>query len=119
MPHGHWKTTTLVAGLRLDAIAASFVLDGPINRIAFEAHVEKVLVPELRPKDGVIMGNVSSQKGSRVREIIEALVANLRALPPYSSDINSIDNAFTKHLRKAAELYAKPPMERRCHPTQH
>jgi transposase len=106
VPHGHWKTTTLVAGLRSRGIAAPFVLDGPINRIAFETYVEKVLVPKLRPGDIVIMDNLSSHKGPRVREMIDAVGASLLFLPPYSPDFNPIENAFSKlkaHLRKAAE----------------
>ena len=63
VPHGHWKTTTFVAGLRISGIAAPFVLDGPINRNAFEIYVEKVLVPELKPGDIVVMDNLSSHKG--------------------------------------------------------
>jgi transposase len=106
VPHGHWKTTTFVAGLRLDGIAAPFVLDGPINRNAFETYVERVLVPELKPGDIVIMDNLSSHKGPRVRELIETAGASLRYLPPYSPDFNPIENAFAKLkalLRKAAE----------------
>lgn len=106
VPHGHWKTTTFVAGLRTNGIAAPFVLDGPINRIAFETYVEKVLVPELGPGDIVIMDNLSSHKGPKVRQMIEAASATLRFLPPYSPDFNPIENAFSKlkaHLRKAAE----------------
>jgi transposase len=106
VPHGHWKTTTFVAGLRQDGIVAPFVLDGPINRRAFETYVARVLVPELRPGDIVIMDNLSSHKGPRVRELIEAAGASLRYLPPYSPDFNPIENAFAKLkalLRKAAE----------------
>lgn len=106
VPHGHWKTTTFVAGLKTTGMAAPLVLDGPINRIAFETYVEKVLVPELSSGDVVIMDNLSSHKGTRVREMIEAAGASLRFLPPYSPDFNPIENAFAKlkaHLRKAAE----------------
>ena len=106
VPDGHWKTTTFVAGLRQNGIVAPFVLDEPINRCAFETYVEKVLVPELRPGDVVIMDNLSSHKGPRVRELIEAAGASLRYLPPYSPDFNPIENAFAKLkalLRKAAE----------------
>ena len=106
VPHGHWKTTTLVAGLRLDGIAAPFVLDGPINREAFEAYVAQVLVPELRPGDVVIMDNLSSHKGPRVRQLIETAGARMLLLPPYSPDFNPIEKAFAKLkalLRKAAE----------------
>ena len=106
VPHGHWKTTTLVAALTLRGMLAPFVLAGPINRDAFEAYVERVLVPELRPGDIVVMDNLSSHKGPTVRALIEAAGASLRFLPPYSPDFNPIENAFAKLkalLRKAAE----------------
>jgi transposase len=106
VPYGHWKTTTFVAGLRLTGIAAPFVIDGPINREAFETYLAKVLVPELTPGDMVVMDNLSSHKGPRVRELVEAAGATLLYLPPYSPDFNPIENAFAKLkalLRKAAE----------------
>ena len=106
VPHGHWKTTTFVAGLRQDGMIAPFVLDGPINRLAFETYVARVLVPELRPGDVVIMDNLSSHKGPQIRTMIEAAGAGLLYLPPYSPDFNPIENAFAKLkalLRKAAE----------------
>lgn len=106
VPFGHWKTTTFVAGLRLSGIVAPMVLDGPINRRSFEAYVDQVLVPELRPGDVVIMDNLASHKSPAVRAAIEAAGAELRFLPPYSPDFNPIENAFSKLkalLRKAAE----------------
>ncbi len=106
VPHGHWKTTTFVAGLRASGLVAPFVLDGPINREAFETYVARVLVPELRADDVVVMDNLSSHKGPRVRQMIEAAGARLLYLPPYSPDFNPIENAFAKLkalLRKAAE----------------
>jgi len=106
IPYGHWKTTTFVAGLRRSGMVAPMVLDGPINRIAFQAYVEQVLVPELRPGDIVVMDNLSSHKGPDVRLAIEAAGAQLLYLPPYSPDFNPIENAFAKLkalLRKAAE----------------
>jgi transposase len=106
IPHGHWKTTTFVAGLSLRGMLAPFVLSGPINRDAFETYAEKVLVPELRPGDIVIMDNLSSHKGPALRVMIEAAGAELVYLPPYSPDFNPIENAFAKlkaMLRKAAE----------------
>ena len=106
VPHGHWKTTTLVAGLRLSGIAAPFVLDGPINRDAFQAYVDQVLVPELTPGDIVVMDNLGSHKGPAVRAAIETAGARLLFLPPYSPDFNPIEMAFSKLkalLRKAAE----------------
>lgn len=106
LPHGHWKTTTFVAGLTMRGMIAPFVLGGPINRAAFEAYVEKVLVPELHPGDIVIMDNLSSHKGPRTRAMIEDVGATLLFLPPYSPDFNPIEKAFAKlkaMLRKAAE----------------
>jgi transposase len=106
VPHGHWKTTTFVAGLRTSGLVAPFVLDGPINRAAFETYVAEVLVPELRPGDVVVMDNLSSHKGPQVRALVEQAGGTLLYLPPYSPDFNPIENAFAKLkalLRKAAE----------------
>jgi len=106
IPHGHWKTTTFVAGLRLTGLVAPMVLDGPINRNAFQAYVDQVLVPALSPGDVVVMDNLGSHKGRAVHRAIEAAGARLLYLPPYSPDFNPIENAFAKLkalLRKAAE----------------
>ena len=106
VPHGHWKTTTFVAGLRTSGMVAPFVLDGPINADAFEVYVEKILVPELKPGDIVVMDNLSSHKRPSIQAMIEAAGAELRFLPPYSPDFNPIEKAFSKLkalLRKAAE----------------
>jgi transposase len=106
VPHGHWKTTTFVAGLRVTGMVAPMVLDGPINGLWFQAYVDQVLAPSLSPGDIVIMDNLGSHKGSKVRAAIEAVGARLLYLPPYSPDFNPIENAFSKLkalLRKAAE----------------
>ncbi len=106
IPHGHWKTTTFVAGLRLTGMVAPLVLDGPINGIAFQAYIDQFLVPTLVPGDIVIMDNLGSHKGAGVRAAIEAAGAKLLYLPPYSPDFNPIEKAFSKLkalLRKAAE----------------
>ena len=106
VPHGHWKTTTFVAGLRRSGMVAPWVLDGPINRDAFVVYVRQVLLPELQPGDIVVMDNLSSHKTPAVRQAIEAAGATLLLLPPYSPDFNPIEQAFSKlkaHLRKAAE----------------
>ncbi len=105
-PHGHRKTTTLVAGLRTTGMVAPMVLDGPINGDWFEAYVRQVLVPELRRGDIVVMDNLSSHKRAAARELIEKAGATLRFLPPYSPDFNPIEKAFSKlkaMLRKASE----------------
>jgi transposase len=105
IPHGHWKTTTFTAGLRLDGIAAPMVLDGPMDGDAFLAYVQRVLVPELNQGDVVVMDNLPAHKVTGVRAAIEAAGASLLYLPPYSPDFNPIETAFAKlkaHLRKAA-----------------
>lgn len=105
-PWGHWKTTTFVAGLRQDGISAPFVLDGAMNRAAFETYVDQVLAPTLQPGDIVVMDNLPAHKGETVRRLIEARKATLLLLPPYSPDLNPIEMAFAKLktlLRTAAE----------------
>jgi transposase len=106
VPHGRRKTTTLIAGLRLDGMVAPMVLDGPINGDWFEAYVSQILLPTLRPGDVVIMDNLSSHKRASVQEMIEAKGARLRFLPPYSPDFNPIEMAFSKLkalLRRAVD----------------
>lgn len=106
VPHGHWKITTFVAGLRCDAITAPLVIDSPMNSAIFKAYLEQCLVPSLQPGDIVVMDNLSSHKSQEVRDIIEAAGASLLYLPPYSPDFNPIELAFSKlkaHLRKSAE----------------
>ncbi len=106
IPHGHWKTTTFVAGLRTSGMVAPMVLDGPINGEFFQAYVDQVLLPELRHGDIVVMDNLGSHKGAGVKEAIEGVGASLLYLPPYSPDFNPIEMAFAKlkaMLRKAGE----------------
>lgn len=106
LPHGHWKTTTLVAGLTVRGIVAPMVLDRAINAKSFEAYVATFLVRELRPGDIVVMDNLASHKSARTRALIEATGAELLFLPPYSPDFNPIEKAISQikaHLRKAAE----------------
>ncbi len=106
VPHGHWKTMTFLAALRHDRIAAPFVLDGPINGDAFIAYVEQVLVPTLQPGDVVVLDNLGSHKSAGVRQAIRTASAHLLLLPPYSPDLNPIEQVFAKLktlLRKAEE----------------
>lgn len=95
-PHGHWKTTTLIAALDLEGMRCSTVVDGAVNGDVFEAFVEQVLVPGLRPGDVVIMDNLSSHKRQRIREMIEKVGARLVFLPAYSPDLNPIELVFAK-----------------------
>lgn len=96
VPHGHWQTTTLIAALGLEGIRCSTVVDGPVNGDIFESFVEHVLVPALRPGDVVVMDNLSSHKRARTRELIEGAGAELWFLPPYSPDLNPIEQVFSK-----------------------
>ena len=96
VPHGHWKTTTAVAGLRNSGVVAPMVLDGPINGIAFQAYVGQVLVPDLRSGDVVVMDNLGIHKWSGIHAATEAAGVSLLSLPPYSPDFDPIENAFAK-----------------------
>ena len=104
-PHGRWRTLTFLAALRHDRIDAPCVIDGPINGESFLACVEQLLVPALKPGDIVIIDNLGSHKGKTVRRAIRAAGAKLFFLPPYSPDLNPIEQAFAKFkaLRHAAE----------------
>jgi transposase len=106
VPQGRWRTLTFLAALRCDRIDAPGVIDGPINGESFLAYVEQVLVPALKPGDIVIIDNLGSHKGKAVRRAIRAVGAKLFFLPPYSPDLNPIEQVFAKLkmlLRKAAE----------------
>ena len=104
-PHGHWYTTTFVAGLRSTGLIAPLVLDGPMNGSAFLAYVEQFLAPALRRGDVVVMDNLGAHKVAGVEDAIRSVGASLLYLPPYSPDLNPIEQAFAKLktlLRRAA-----------------
>jgi transposase len=103
-PYGHWKTMTFVAALRSDRIEAPCVFDGPINGESFLAYVTEVLAPTLKPGDRVVLDNLSSHKGKAVRGVIRKTGARLLFLPPYSPDLNPIEQVFSKlkHLLRNA-----------------
>jgi transposase len=106
VPWGHWKILTFVAGLRRDGITAPFVIDRAMTRAIFIEYLRQCLVPTLASGDIVVMDNLPAHKGAAVRQIIEAAGAELRYLPPYSPDLNPIEQAIAKlksHLRKAQE----------------
>ena len=105
VPQGHWRTLTFLAALRHDRIDAPCVIDGPINGESFQAYVEQILVPALKPGDIVVIDNLGSHKSKAVRRAIRAAGAKLFFLPPYSPDLNPIEQVFAKLkalLRKAA-----------------
>ena len=105
VPHGHWKTQTFIAGLRIDRLTAPYVIDGAMDGPSFIAYIEQVLAPTLRKGDIVFMDNLRTHKVDGVREAIEAAGASVRYLPAYSPDLNPIEMAFAKlkaALRKGA-----------------
>jgi transposase len=106
VPHGHWKTTTFVAALRVDGLTAPTVVDGPMNGDVFVAYIEQQLVPTLKPGDIVVMDNLRCHRRAAVRTAIEAAGATLRYLPPYSPDLNPIETAFSK-LKSLLRTMAK------------
>ena len=95
-PHGHWKTTTLIAGLGIEGMRCSTVVDGAVNADVFESFIEQVLTPQLRHGDVVVMDNLSSHKRARTRQLIAAAGAEWVFLPPYSPDLNPIEMIFAK-----------------------
>jgi len=110
VPHGHWKTMTLVAALRIDGIKAPYVMDGAMDGAAFLTYVERVLAPMLREGDIVFLDNLRPHKVNGVADAIEAAGATIRYLPAYSPDLNPIEQAFAKlksALRKGAARTVK------------
>lgn len=96
VPHAHWKTTTFIAGLRSSGLTAPMVVDGAINGRTFLAYVHQILAPTLKAGDMVVMDNLQSHKVAGVREAIEAARAQVVCLPPYSPDLNPIEQVFSK-----------------------
>lgn len=105
-PFGHWGTQTFIAALRHDGLTAPWVIDRPMNRQIFEAYVETQLAPTLKPGDMVILDNLSSHKSEKAAAILKERGAWFLFLPPYSPDLNPIEQVFAKlksQLRKADE----------------
>jgi len=113
VPHGHWKTVTFVGGLTLGGMIAPMLLDGAMDGAAFVAWVEQMLVPALGAGMIVVMDNLPAHKLGQVRKTIEARGAELRYLPPYSPDLNPVENAYSKlkaYLKKT-EARTIPDLE--------
>jgi transposase len=96
VPYGHWKTTTFLAALRVTGLTAPLVVDGAINGELFRSYVEQHLAPTLSAGDVVILDNLNSHKVAGVRAAIEAREARVLYLPPYSPDLNPIEQVFAK-----------------------
>lgn len=110
VPHGHWKTTTFLAALRLSGLTAPLVVDGAINGEIFLAYVRQHLAPALKRDDIVVLDNLSSHKIAGVREAIEAVGARVLYLPPYSPDFNPIEQVFAK-LKALLRKYGERSIE--------
>ena len=104
-PFGHWKTQTFIAALRHDRIDAPWVIDGPINGELFGLYIAEILAPTLSPGDVVVLDNLGSHKGKAARAAVRARGAHLLFLPPYSPDLNPIEQVFAKlkHMMRKAQ----------------
>jgi len=96
VPGGKWHVSTLVQAIGLDGIRAAMILDGPINAQSFAGFCRWLLIPALHPGDLVVMDNLSSHHSATVIPTIEAVGARVVYLPPYSPDLNPIENIFSK-----------------------
>jgi transposase len=105
VPHGHWRTLTFLGALRCDRLTAPCVFDGPINGESFRAYVEQQLLPVLKPGDIVVMDNLGSHRSAVIRRMIKDAGARLWYLPPYSPDLNPIEQTFSKikHWMRTAQ----------------
>jgi len=109
VPHGHWKTLTLIAALRIDGLTAPYVVDGAMDGPSFLAYVEQVLAPTLRKGDIVLMDNLRTHKIDGVRQAVVAAGARLRYLPAYSPDLNPIEQVFSNSRPCCAKPTRAPP----------
>lgn len=114
VPHGHWETMTFLAALRVEGITAPCVFDGPINGASFQHYVEQFLLPTLKPGDFVIMDNLGSHKSDAVRTTIASVGAKLLFLPPYSPDLNPIEQVFSKlkHMLRKTKGHSVDAVEK-------
>jgi len=95
-PSGHWCTTTMVSSMRLDGSTACMVVDGATNKEVFQAYVQHILLPTLKPGDIVVLDNLSAHKNQETSDLIESVGAELWFLPPYSPDLNPIEKMWSK-----------------------
>ena len=112
-PHGHWKTTTMLAAIRWDGATACMTIDGATDADVFHAYVEQILVPTLRRGDIVILDNLAAHKSDRTEALITAVGAEVRFLPPYSPDFNPIEKMWSKvkQLLRSAEARTLPELQ--------
>jgi transposase len=99
VPRNRGPNTTLLSSMSVEGMGPSLAVEGSTNREVFETYVERVLAPTLRPGQVVVMDNLTAHKGGRVKELIEEHGCELLYLPPYSPDLNPIEEAFSKVKR--------------------
>ena len=107
VPLGHWCTTTMISSVRWDGSTAGMVVDGATTKDIFQAYVENILLPTLRPGDVVVLDNLSSHKNPAVRDLIESVGVELWFLPPYSPDLNPIEKMWSKVKSILRKLQAR------------
>jgi transposase len=103
-PHGHWCSTTILSSIRLDGSTAALVIEGATDTDVFQAYVQRILIPSLRPRDIVVMDNLAPHKHPEILRMLEHAGAEVWHLPPYSPDFNPIEKMWSKikaYLRKA------------------
>ena len=106
-PHGHWQTTSIISAMRLEGVVASMALDGPFNELAFDAYIQKLLVPNLHAGDIVVMDNLAAHYSSDAIEAIEQAGATAWFLPPYSPDFNPIEQMWSKAKQTIRRIAAR------------
>ena len=114
VPRNRGPNTTLLASMTAEGMGPCLAVEGSTNAVVFETYVEKMLAPTLQPGQIVVMDNLSAHKGERVRELVESAGCELLYLPPYSPDVNPIEEAFSKAkglLRKAEARSRAAPVE--------
>ena len=94
VPHGHWRSTSMICALRSDGVVAPFLIEGAVDAQVFSAYLQHMLGPELHPGDMVILDNLSTHKIAAVKTLIEARGASVQYLPAYSPDLNPIGNGL-------------------------
>lgn len=113
-PCGHWKTLTMLSSIRLDGSTECILVDGAMDRVMFSEYVAQMLCPTLRSNDIVIMDNLSAHKNYEVAEHIKKCGAELLYLPPYSPDLNPIENMWSKvkQLLRGMEMRTYDALEK-------
>jgi hypothetical protein len=107
IPRNWGSNLTLLASMSAEGMGSCLAVEGATTRGVFEAYLERVLAPSLRPRQVVMVDDLSAHKGGRVREIVESRGCELIYLPPYSPDLNPIEGAFAKLKARLRAMVAR------------